>query len=297
MIHSGVGGFSPEGLIELAKISVNPDRNLLSLIKEWNAGNREDAFVSKYFRELKSAYRYEKLNSDFITWFNELSDAKKTEKKAFEMVRFVKVNPFTPVFEYVEKNNKKYAKSVGQKEIDKFIADGYLWYLKAMIGRDKRDEYEKAKAQFKAKKYPYYDEYAMFYSAFEVIDSKGGVDINEYMKRGTAFLDKYSKNNDSYAVTLTALLGNCVGKANEGEAGIKWMEDLLSRNRDPKYMDIYFYILWRNHHFDKAIEVANEMRANAIRVNRPTASIDSQIAMVNGLKEKYAKKTMENKSK
>ena len=62
-------------------------------------------------------------------------------------------------------------------------------------------------------------------------------------------------------------------------------------------MDIYFYILWRNHHFDKAIEVGNEMRANAIRANRPTTSADSQIAMVQGLKEKYAKKTAENKSK
>jgi thioredoxin-related protein len=296
MIHSGVGGLSPEGLIELAKISVNPDRNLLSLIKEWNAGNREDAFITKYFRALKSAYRYEKLNSDFITWFNELSDSKKTEKKTFDLVQYVKVNPFTPVFEYVEANHKKYNKTVGRAEIDKFISDGYLWYLKAMIDRDKRDAYEMAKAKFKAKKYPYYHEFAMFYSAFEVMDSKGGVDIKEYMKRGTAFLDKYGKNNDGYTTALTSLLGNCVGRPDEGVDGIKWMENLLARNRDPRYLSLYFYITWRNFQFEKALEIGNEMRAIAIKENKSTKQIDSQIQMVVDYREKLAKKAAAQKA-
>ena len=297
MIHSGVGGQSPEGLIELAKISVNPDRNLLSLIKQWNAGNREDAFVTKYFRALKSGYRYEKLNSDFIMWFNELSDAKKTEKKTFEMVQFIKVNPFTPVFEYVETNHKKYKKTVGEKEIDKFIADGYLWYLKAMIGRDKRDEYEAAKAKFRAKKYPYYKEFDMFYSAFEVEDSKGGVDIKEYMKRGTAFLNKYGKNNDSYTLSLTSLLGNCVGRPDEGLDGIKWMEDLLARNRDPKYLSLYYYITWRNFQFDKALAIGNEIRANNIKENKSTKQIDEQMQSLIEYREKLAKRAAAQQAK
>jgi len=290
MIHSGVGGLSPEGLIELAKISTNPDRNLLSLIKEWNAGNREESFVTKYFRALKSGYRYEKLNSDFLAYFEELSDSKKTEKKTFELVQFIKVQPFTPVFEYIETNHKKYNKTVGQEEIDKFIADGYLWHLQAKIGPDKRDEYEMAKEKFKAKKYPYYNEFAMFYSPFEVMDSKGGVDIKEYMKRGTAFLDKYGKKNDSYTLALTSLLGNCVGRPNEGVDGIKWMEDLLARNRDPKYLSLYFYITWRNFQFEKALGIGNEIREIAIKENKSTKQIDSQIQMVVDYREKLAKR-------
>ena len=67
------------------------------------------------------------------------------------------------------------------------------------------------------------------------------------------------------------------------------MENLLARKRDPNYLNIYFYILWRNHQFDKAIEVGEEMKANAIKQNQPSKDIDAQITMVKDLKVKKAK--------
>src|SRR5688572_26488499 len=73
LLHSAAGSSSAEQFIELGKIALNPDRNLFSLIKEWNAGNRQEAFVSKYFRALKTAYRGEKLHSDFVSYFNGLT--------------------------------------------------------------------------------------------------------------------------------------------------------------------------------------------------------------------------------
>ncbi|MCU7548998.1 thioredoxin fold domain-containing protein [Chitinophagaceae bacterium LB-8] len=297
LLHSAAGSSSAEQFIELGKIALNPDRNLFSLIKEWNAGNRQEEFVSKYFKALKTAYRGEKLNNDFAIYFNDLTDKDKSKKSTFELTQYVKPVPFSPVFTYIEENRKKYDKSVGRAQIDKYIADSYLWYLKNMIQPKNLKEYYSAKARFKAKNYPFYEEFDMFYSAFEVMDSTGHIDVNEYMKRGDAFLKKYGKNNDSYTIALTSLLGNCVGKADEGVAGIKWMEDLLQRKRDPKYLDTYFYILWRNFHFDQALEIAKEIRANAISTNQSTKTIDSQVAMIQEYREKLAKRAAENKSK
>ncbi|MBV4358912.1 thioredoxin family protein [Pinibacter aurantiacus] len=297
LIHSAAGGTSPDGLIELAKIALSPDKNLLSLIKEWNGGNREDEFVRKYFRSLKSAYRNEKANADFETYFNNLKKEEKARKNTFELANYIKVTPFTPVFNYIEDNKKDYYKTVGRTETDKYIADSYLWYLKGMIRKETRKEYEVAKAKFKAKKYPYYEEYAMFYSAFEVQDSTGDYNVKEYMKRGTAFLDKYGKNNDSYTLALTALLGNCTGRRDAGIDGIKWMEDLLARNRNPEYLDTYFYILWRNFHFEKALAVGDEIRNNLTRENKSTKRIDSQITMITDYRDKLAKKETDNKVK
>lgn len=297
LLHSTAGSPSADNFIELGKIAANPDRNLFSLIKEWNAGNREEAFVGKYFRALKEGYRSGKLNNDFVTYFNGLSAADKCKKSTYELTQFVKPAPFSPVFEYIEENQKKYFKTIGKAQIDKYIADTYLWYLKGLINPETRKEYEIAKAKFKARKYPYYDEFAMFYSVFELQDSTGDYNVNEYMKRGDAFLQKYGKNNNSYTLALTSLLGNCTGKPDQTVAGIKWMEDLLQRNRDPKYLQTYFYIVVRNYQCDKALEIGKEMRANAIRDNKPTQPIDAQIASIDQYRARLVKTATANPAK
>ncbi|UKJ06932.1 thioredoxin family protein [Solitalea lacus] len=294
LVHSTAGSRSADDLIELAKTAVDPKRNLASLIKEYDSGNRKEEFLAKYFSTLKKEYQGERASADFANYFNGLSAKDKTKKSTFELVKTVGVAPFSPIFEYLETNRNAYAQSVGATEIDKYIATTYLWHLKNLI-LEARPEFNAGMLKFKAKNYPYFDEYAMFYNVFETFDSKGSVDINEYMRKGTAFLDKYGKNNDQYTLALTSLLGNCTGKKDEGSAGIKWMEDLLERNRNPRYLNTYFYILWRNYNLDKALLVGNEIRDNVVKAGNSTKEIDGQIEMVKGLKEKEKAK-LENKS-
>lgn len=286
LVHSYVGSTSGNGLIEAAKVALNPDKNLMSMLKQWEAGDRSQTFVASYFKKLKGVYQYEKASADFNTYFDKLSTAEKTDKTTFDLINTVKIAPFSPIFEYIEKNRNAYAKSVGAEVVDKYVSNAYLWYLKGLITWP-RTEFHAALAKFKAKNYPYYDEFAMFYKPFEAFNEKGGVDINEYMRLGTAFLDKYGKNNDSYTIALTSLLGNCTGRKNEGSAGITWMENLLARNPDPSYMNIYFYITWRNFQFEKALEIGNKMRETAIKNKQSTESIDKNITMVNGLIARY----------
>jgi thiol-disulfide isomerase/thioredoxin len=286
LVHSFVGSTSGNGLIEAAKVALNPDKNLLSAIKQWDSGDRSKEFVASYFAKLKKVYQYEKYTNDFNAYFNKLSANEKTDKSTFDLIKLVNPAPFSPIFEYIEKNRNGYAKTIGVEVVDKYISNGYLWYLKNTI-KWPRTEYNEAMAKFKARKYPYYDEFAMFYTAFEAFNEKGGVDINEYMRLGTAFLDKYGKNNDSYTMALTSLLGNCTGRPNEGQAGIKWMENLLARNPDPTYMNTYFYITWRNFQFEKALEIGNKIRETAIKNKQSTAAADKNITMINDLIVKY----------
>lgn len=283
MVHSMAGSTSGEGLIEFAKAAANPERNLLALTKEWDAGNRSDEFIAKYFSKLKDAYRGEKASADFAKYFDGLNAKGKAKKSTFEAMKTVGIPPFSPAFEYLEANRKSYAQTVGLEEVDKYIAKSYLWHLKSLVGNAPNLEFKAAMVKFKAKNYPYYDEYAMFYSVFETFNSTGTVDINEYMKRGTAFLDKYGKNNDQYTLAMTMLLGNCTGRKNESIAGIKWMEDLLARNRKPEYLNSYCYILWRNYNLEKALLVADEIRENVVKSGKPTKSVDDQIEMIKGL--------------
>jgi thiol-disulfide isomerase/thioredoxin len=291
LVHSYVGSTSGNGLIEAGKMALNPDKNLMSIIKRWDSGDRSPEFVSSYFTRLKKVYQTEKATNDFNTYFNKLNAKDKADKSTFELIKAVNPAPFSPIFEYIEKNRNEYAKSVGGEAVDKYVSNAYLWYLKSMINTWPRTEYNASMAKFKAKNYPYYDEFAMFYTPFEAFNAKGGVDINEYMRLGTAFLDKYGKNNDSYTLALASLLGNCTGRKAESLAGITWMENLLARNPDPSYMNTYFYITWRNYQFDKALEIGNKMREAALKRNQSTDSVDKQITMINDLIAKEKAKT------
>lgn len=292
LIHSMAGGISAEEFIDLGNIARNPERNLLSLLTQWNNGKRDTAFVNKYFNTLKSAYRTELAKSQFEDYFKELSKKEKTSKTTFNMVKLLGYGFSSEMFGFIEENKAAFNKTVGETVVTKFISDIYTWNLRGMAiakGGAVRKEYFAAREKLKAKNYSFYNETAMFLSVFETFDTTGSVDIKEYQQRGTAFLKEYGKNNDSYAISLSSLLGNCTGRENEGAAGIQWMEDLLARKRDPKYLGVYFYILWRNYQFDKAIVVGEEMKANAIKENQPTKDIDSQITMVKDLKVKKAK--------
>jgi thioredoxin-related protein len=295
LIHSMAGGISAEELIDLGNIARDPSRNLLSLLTQWKNGRRDTAFVNLYFGKLKEAYRNELAKKQFEQYFKTLSQKEKTSTTSFSLIKLLGYPPSSPIFGFVEDNLASYDKTVGEVTVTDFIKNSYAGNLRAMIfvkGGAARNQYFESKAKLRSRNYSSYDEIAMYLSVFETFDSTGKVDIKEYQARGTAFLDRYGKDNDGYTLGLTSLLGNCTGRENEGAAGIQWMENLLARKRDPRYLPAYFYILWRNYQFDKAITVGEEMKANAIRENRPTRDIEAQIKMISDYKEKINKQKM-----
>lgn len=284
MVHSAAGAPTAGGVIELAEVALNPEKNLMSLVKQWDAGRRDRDFVFRYFKQLKDAYRTDKASTDFSEFFNKLNDKDKVDKNTFELIKIVGAIPFSPLFNYLETNKERCYKTVGKKEIDDFISTKYLWYIQSIASRGSRPEYDKVMKEFQLKKYPYFDEYEMFYAPF--LSYNSNKDIKAYMDLGTEFLAKYGEKNDAYTISLTMLLGNLTGRPNEGAAGITWIENLLKRNPDPKYLDAYFYILWRNYQLDKALIVGNQIRDLAVKGNKSTETIDAQMEMVKAIKRK-----------
>lgn len=292
-IHSMAGGLDGQGFIQLGKTALDPNKNQLVLVKEWDSGNRTQEFMTKYFKTLVQSYRSDKAKYDLEKYFASLPRNEKASANAFELMQIVKVAPFSASFEHMEKNKKDYYKQLGKKKIDSTIAASYLWYFKNLQAAGFSDknlsEFNDKMKLFKSKKYPFYDEYAAFYQVFDSYDSKGKDDINLYIKRGDIFLKKYGQNNDAYTISLTHMLGNLTSGRDEGAAGIEWMETLFKRSQNPRYLNTYFYILWRNSRWDQALEVAKQIKENMIRTNRSTADIDKQIKMVSEAKLKDVK--------
>lgn len=292
-IHSIAGGLDGQGFIQLGKTALDPNKNQLVLVKEWDSGNRTQEFMTKYFKTLVQSYRSDKAKYDFEKYFASLPRQEKASGNTFELMQIVKVVPFSASFEYMEKNKKDYYQQLGKKKIDSTVEASYLWYFKnlqaAGFSNKNLSEFNDKMKLFKSKKYPFYDEYAAFYEVFDSYDSKGKDDINLYIKRGNIFLEKYGQNNDAYTISLTHILGNLTSRRDEGAAGIEWMETLLKRSQNPRYLNTYFYILWRNSRWDQALEVGQQIKENLVRTNRSTADIDKQIKMVSESKSKNVK--------
>ncbi|OFY40023.1 MAG: hypothetical protein A2X18_00635 [Bacteroidetes bacterium GWF2_40_14] len=295
-IHSAAGALSPEELINLGKVALDPRKNLYSIIKKWETGKRDSESALIYFKTLKEAYRSEKASEDFNLYFNNLSFEEKTNSKTFKLIKLINPGPTTPVFNFIEDNFKSICINNDSIAVKRYLINSYNQYLYSFISTDKKDEYLAALAKFKSKKFLFEDEVVKYIYILETLLDKP-FDIKEYQKRGTEFLEQYGKNNDGYVTYLTSLLGNCTGRYDEGAEGIKWMKELISRNNDPGYLSTYFYILWRNHRWDDAVSVGKIIRENNIKSNKDNTTIDKQIADCILYKEKYAQRDAEAKTK
>lgn len=295
MVHSVAGGLSPDDFIELGKDALSPDKNLLFVIKNWKSGKQDFESAKKYFSTLENAYRREKASGDFIEYFNKLSTKEKTSKNTFELIKIVTPVPTTPVFVYMENNLSKYAKSADSTEVYKFVARGYTNYLRGTIDSNKEEDYMAAVVNFKSKKFSFEDELLMYVNIYETLLHKP-FDTKEYQKRGTAFLDKYGEKDDNYTLSLTHLLGNCTGAYNAGAAGVTWMENLMKRNPNPKYLSTLFYILWRNYRWEESFKVADQLRAYYVTINRSTEDLDKQVKSLIEYKTKMEKKAADKKA-
>lgn len=290
IVHSTAGAPDINGLIDLAKIALDPEKNLLSITKMWDAGNRKLKFVNEYFSALNEAYLKTKAKKDFETYFNSLSDKDKISKNMYALIKVNAAIPHTPIFTFLEEHKTKFSAVVDAPELDKLISDTYLWNLQQAAFYGTKDEYKASLSQLKAKGFDYYDEFEMFCNIYTLKDSLNHYDIKQYQKDGTQFLNKYGANNDSYTLSLTSLLGNLTGRYNEGADGIKWMETLLKRKHNTDYLNTYFYILSRNRQFDKAVVVGNEMRQVAIDKGQSPKAIDDRIAQILAYKKKLEQK-------
>jgi len=287
IVHSMAGGPDADGLIKFAEEAFNPELNLITIVRKYESGDRSIEVVRTYYEKMKKGRRNVKASEDFAKYFATLSNKQRNTKFIYDLIMLVGAAPFSEIFEYVENNREEYYEVASKEKVDDFIAKTYLGYL-SNLQRNNIDEYKPALMKFKAKEYPYYEEYLEYLNVFDVVYAvKGKCDVEEYMKRGTEFLKKYGEKDDGYTLSLTSMLGNLSWGKDKSLTGIKWMEDLLKRNRDPRYLRTYFYIFQRNLRWDESKKVAIEIRDYYIKNNIPTKSIDKQISDIARLKEKY----------
>lgn len=287
IINSMAGAPSADGLINFAK-KANKPNNLITLEKEFKKANPSDKIVRGYFEKMKAASRPVKASRDFTQYFNSLSDDQKCSKLSYDLIKLIGITPFTPIFDFFENNEKRYFEYSSKEDVQKLIKSSYLSHLTA-LQRSDMPEYKKVKVKFIKKQKSYKAEYLACLNIFATLYEdklQGTVLVEEYSKRGTAFLDKYGYD-PNYVVWFSSLLGNLSCAKDKSLAGVRWMEKLLSKDRNPKYLRTYTYVLQRNYRWDQSIKVLMEIRKYNTSINKSNEGIDDQIKQAKLSKKNY----------
>lgn len=287
IVHSMAGAPSVDGLIEFVEQGIDPEKNLKSVVKKYEDGNRDKEFLEYYFNFLMESRRNKKAKADFTSYFKTLKKADKISSWVFNLSNKLLMEVGSEVFSYIEKNREKYFKISGEKSINDYIKASYRVQLLNTYNSDKQ-QYEISKKAFIKKQYAFCDEVCDYVEIYGLVYSKIKNKKDLFANKVDAFIKKYCRENKTPIRGFVHTYGNFIWGKDAGLIAIKWMEDVLKQDRSIKNLESYSYILVRNLRFDEAIKVQKEMKKNYIKNGNSTEGIDQEIKEIEECKIKFS---------
>jgi thiol-disulfide isomerase/thioredoxin len=118
VVHRLVGSGSAEWLIEGAKIAGDPLNNFGGLTKRYQAGERENLFLTNYLRALSSAYMQEELGKVATEYLNSISEEQFVTKENWDLIKMYVNDPLSEPLRYVMANREKFYVLAGKEVVD-----------------------------------------------------------------------------------------------------------------------------------------------------------------------------------
>ncbi|WP_165500341.1 thioredoxin family protein [Pedobacter psychroterrae] len=155
------GKHNAEALLKWAK-DVNNGRIEISLEQEFNAGNRSEALVDKYFLKIITDKQFAKLDSVINLMANDNGDEILLQAAYFNALNYLPID--SRAVQYFTLNHKKYAQKYGSDMTHKKLSEIYVSYKQLATMYDTKpprsllqDGYEKLINGFYERKLPYSD--------------------------------------------------------------------------------------------------------------------------------------------
>ena len=117
-IHRMVGAGSPNWLITGARLALEPDNNLSSMVKRYAAGERDIELLKNYMSALYSAYMRDEAARVACEYLDSLPvDSLSTPENWYLINRYVS-DPLCPLLKRVMSEREKFYTVIGRKDVD-----------------------------------------------------------------------------------------------------------------------------------------------------------------------------------
>jgi thiol-disulfide isomerase/thioredoxin len=147
MIHKGIGSRDADGLIELCNSALDPNKQLVSFVKKYEAGARDKDFLVSYLEVLTSCG--EELDVPFNAYWEKVSDAEKQTVESLELMAGV-TNRFSdfksPITQYFLEHKAAYEKATDKETVAGLLENCYaygVWELAEMEDKKAAKEFSK----------------------------------------------------------------------------------------------------------------------------------------------------------
>lgn len=134
IVHRLVGAGTPEWLIQGAKDAMDPTKNIASMTKRYEDGERDFEFLSNYIEVLEKGYMSESVSDVVNTYFNSLDKGEIATKKNWDFFNKHVQNPLSDIQRYIMANRQPFYDIVGEKDVDNYLTSNLLNYASSIIG-------------------------------------------------------------------------------------------------------------------------------------------------------------------
>ena len=186
LVHRAAGYHTVDQLLELANIALSPGKNLSSMEKKYNEGNRESDFLHDYTKTRWEAMdgSHGKIAEEYLAT---QSDWSTTENMKF-LFTFLSNTDDSKMFDYLLENKSRFEEMYGKPSVSGKIQE--LIYNKIYDSKDASalEQIDELFAKAYAK-----DEAAMLSANFRLTYYRQAGDRENYAKSAIKFFKKYKK--------------------------------------------------------------------------------------------------------
>lgn len=117
-VHKMVGAGNAEWLIAGAKAANDPQNNLAAMMKRYDAGEREPAFLARYLDALASAYMADLQGKVAAEYLNSLSEEQLATKENWDLINKYVSDPLSQPLKKVMANRGKFYTLAGKEVVE-----------------------------------------------------------------------------------------------------------------------------------------------------------------------------------
>lgn len=250
MVHKTVGANPAALLLVQAKNALDVNKQLFSLKKKFDQGERSNDFLKSYVKAAKDAYE------DFATpanvYLNQQGKDKWATAQNWDFIKQYIQSSSAPAFKYVLENKAKFIKIGNKKQVNAYIEYIFIDDMRSIARSQDTEKLEDFKQKLvnvfgkDANKYIAQVEY-MFYAR----------DKEKATQYITTYFDKYCTN----FVELNEIAWNYYKSKNDTkslEKALKWAEKSVKIETAGFNTDTQAHLLYKLKRYDEALKVAQK---------------------------------------
>jgi thioredoxin-related protein len=228
LIHKAVGGRDSETFVTLGEDAMNPEKQVFTMKKKFEAGEKSQEFLISYIDALLNAS--EDANEATELYFNAVPKEDWTSMDNFMLIYKTQASLDSKMFNYVLANRALYEKSVGKEYVDYMIDEVY----NKEISRVSEEKDQVAADELKLNMKKNLGSNAESMIAFLDLNYNMGTE-NEF-KYAQIFFDKFCENSAQLNSFAWYYFENETDKT-KLKAALKWAEKSIKLDKNWQNLD------------------------------------------------------------